>query len=115
MTEREILSRINESQLIVENLGAQPTFIALMPSEYAETWANLSEAKQNQITAQSKYKTLNTEYQVANFWQTRDLREAPVKMEKVEMVKESKDVVEKQETLYDVSTYANELKKRFNK
>ena len=115
MTEREILSRINESQLIVENLGAQPTFIALMPSEYAETWANLSEAKQNQITAQSKYKTLNTEYQVANFWQTRDLREAPVKMEKVEMVKESKDVVKKQETLYDVSTYANELKKRFNK
>ena len=115
MTEREILSRINESQLIVENLGAQPTFIALMPSEYAETWANLSEAKQNQITAQSKYKTLNTEYQVANFWQTRDLREAPVKMEKVEMVKESKDVVEKQETLYDVSNYANELKKRFNK
>ena len=115
MTEREILSRINESQLIVENLGAQPTFIALMPSEYAETWANLSEAKQNQITAQSKYKTLNTEYQVANFWQTRDLREAPVKMEKVEMVKESKDVVEKQETLYDVSSYANELKKRFNK
>jgi len=115
MTEREILSRINESQLIVENVGAQPTFIALMPSEYAETWANLSEAKQNQITAQSKYKTLNTEYQVANFWQTRDLREAPVKMEKVEMVKESKDVVKKQETLYDVSTYANELKRRFNK
>ena len=80
-----------------------------------EAWANLSEAKKNQITAQSKYKTLNTEYQVTNFWQTRDLREAPVRMEKVEMVKESKVVDAKPTLGYDVSGMADAFKKRFNK
>jgi|TARA_R110002074_G_scaffold21927_2_gene67593 hypothetical protein len=115
MTEKEILSKINESQLIVESANAQPTFISLMPTEYKEAWANLSEAKKNQITAQSKYKTLNTEYQVTNFWQTRDLREAPVRMEKVEMVKESKVVDAKPTLGYDVSGMADAFKKRFNK
>jgi len=115
MTEKEILSKINESQLIVESANAQPTFISLMPTEYTEAWANLSEAKKNQITAQSKYKTLNTEYQVTNFWQTRDLREAPVRMEKVEMVKESKVVDAKPTLGYDVSGMADAFKKRFNK
>ena len=115
MTEKEILSKINESQLIVESANAQPTFISLMPTEYTEAWANLSEAKKNQIIAQSKYKTLNTEYQVTNFWQTRDLREAPVRMEKVEMVKESKVVDAKPTLGYDVSGMADAFKKRFNK
>ena len=74
---------MNNSQLIVESAGVQPTFIALMPTEYSEAWTNLTEAKQNQIVAQAKYHTLNTEYQVANFWQTRDLRDTAVVLEKV--------------------------------
>ena len=115
MTESEIVSLMNNAQLIVESAGQQPLFISAMPTEYAEAWANLSEAKQNQIVAQSKYHSLNTEYQVANFWQTRDLREAPVKMEKVAMVSESKEVEAKDDTLYDVSNYADAFKKRFNK
>ena len=115
MTESEIVSLMNNAQLIVESAGQQPLFISAMPTEYAEAWANLSEAKQNQIVAQSKYHSLNTEYQVANFWQTRDLREAPVKMEKVAMVSESKEVEAKDDTIYDVSNYADAFKKRFNK
>jgi len=115
MTESEIVSLMNNAQLIVESAGQQPLFISAMPTEYTEAWANLSEAKQNQIIAQSKYHTLNTEYQVANFWQTRDLREAPVQMEKVAMVSESKEVEAKDDTLYDVSNYADAFKKRFSK
>jgi len=115
MTESEIVTLMNNTQLILESAGQQPLFISAMPTEYAEAWANLSEAKQNQIVAQSKYHSLNTEYQVANFWQTRDLREAPVQMEKVAMVTESKEAEAKDNTLYDVSNYADAFKKRFNK
>ena len=114
MTESEIVSLMNSAQLIVESVGEQPFFISAMPAEYTEAWTNLSEAKQNQIVAQSKYHTLNTEYQVANFWQTRDLRDTSVVMEKVAMVTESKE--EAKSTLgYDVSDMADAFKKRFNK
>ena len=114
MTEREITSIIESSQLIVENKNAEPFFLAAMPLEYKETWANLSEAKQNQVAAQSKYHTLNTEYQVRNFWQTRDLRETKVDLAKVAMVNESK--TENKPTLgYDAGIYAEAMKKRFKK
>jgi len=114
MTESEIVSLIESSQLIVENRNAEPFFLAAMPAEYRGAWENLSESKKNQITAQSKYHTLNTEYQVRNFWQTRDLRDTKIEMEKVEMVKESK-TEEVNKPAYDVSSYAEELKKRFKK
>jgi len=114
MTEREITSIIESSQLIVENKNAEPFFLAAMPLEYKETWTNLSEAKQNQVAAQSKYHTLNTEYQVRNFWQTRDLRETKIDLNKVAMVTESKK--ENKPTLgYDAGIYADAMKKRFKK
>jgi len=113
MTESQVESIIDRSTLIVENRNAAPYFIEVMPTEYKETWETLSEAKQNQIKAQANYHRLETEYQVRNFWQTRDLREAAPVMEKLEMVKESKEEVKG--LGYDVSNYAAEIKKRFNK
>ena len=116
MTESEIVKLMNNSQLIVESAGVQPAFIALMPTEYSAAWTNLSEAKQNQIIAQAKYHTLNTEYQVANFWQTRDLRDTKVEMEKVAMVTESKTEEPKSTLGYNVTPeMADAFKKRFNK
>jgi hypothetical protein len=115
MTESEIVSLMSNAQLIVESAGAQPTFIALMPSEYTETWTNLSEAKQNQIIAQAKYHTLNTEYQIVNFWQTRDLRDTSIEMEKVAMVTESKTEEPKSTLGYDVTGMAEAFKKQFDK
>ena len=115
MTESEIVSVMNEAQLIVESAGEQPTFIALMPTEYTEAWANLSESRQNNIIAQSKYHSLNTEYQVANFWQTRDLRDNKVELEKVAMVTEAKKEEAKPTLGYDVSGMADAFKQRFNK
>ena len=113
MTESEIVNLMSNSELILESAGSAPFFISAMPTEYATTWENLSESKKNQIAAQAQYHVLNTEYQVANFWQTRDLREAPVAMEKVTMVNEAK--VETKTIGYDVSGYADAIKKRFNK
>jgi hypothetical protein len=115
MTEAQIVSLIESSQLIVENRNAEPFVLLAMPSEYKEQWEALSESKQAQILAQSKYFTLNTEYQVSNFWQTRDLRESKPVMQKLEMVNEKKSVQEETKPMYDVSTYADELKKRFKK
>jgi len=115
MTESQIVSLIESSQLIVENRNAEPFVLSAMPSEYKEQWESLSESKQAQVLAQSKYFTLNTEYQVANFWQTRDLRESKPNMERLEMVNENKSVQEETKPMYDVSTYADQLKKRFKK
>jgi len=113
MTESQIESIIENSTLIVENRNVEPYFITSMPVEYREKWSSLSESKKSQIKAQANYHKLDTEYQVRNFWQTRDLRENAPVMEKLEMVKESKQ--ENKGLGYDVSGYAEQLKKRFNK
>ena len=87
----------------------------MMPTEYKETYSKLSEAKKAQILAQSKYHVLETSYQVANFWQTRDLRDTAVVMEKVEMVKESKNVETKSTIGYDTKDIAAQIANRFKK
>lgn len=101
-------------------MGAVPTnettlpVISMMPSEYHETWTKLSEAKKNQIIAQSKMQRLETSYQVANFWQTRDLRETAPVMEKIAMINEAN--VEEVKTIgYDVTEIGAEIAKRFKK
>ena len=84
-----------------------------MPVEYKDKWNSLSESKKKQITAQSKTRKLETEYQVRNFWQTRDLREIAPVMEKVEMITESK---KEEKTLpYNLDGVQEALSKRFNK
>ena len=83
-----------------------------MPAEYSETWNGLSEAKKNEILSQSKYFTLNTPYQVANFWQTRDLREVAPIMEKVAI--DTKKKV-KSTIGYDTTSISEQLNKRFKK
>ena len=115
MTEAQIVSLIENSTLIVESKSAQPFVLEAMPAEYSEAWNNLSESKQSQILAQSKYHKLETEYQVRNFWQTRDLRNTAPVMEKIEMVNEGKKVEENKGLGYDASAYAAEFKKRFKK
>jgi hypothetical protein len=115
MTESEISSLMDNAQLIIESASAQPLFITAMPTEYSEAWSNLSEAKQNQISAQAKYHTLNTEYQVANFWQTRDLRDTKVEMEKVAMVAESTVEAPESNIGYDVNEMREAINKQFNK
>jgi hypothetical protein len=46
MTEAQIVSLIESSQLIVENRNAEPFVLSAMPSEYKEQWESLSESKQ---------------------------------------------------------------------
>ena len=112
LTEGQIITLWN-SALITDAPTNEPNVTKMMPIEYKERWNTLSESKKAQILAQSKYHKLETEYQVANFWQTRDLREVAPVMEKVAMIKESK---EESKTLgYDTTSIAAELAKRFKK
>ena len=104
---------------LVEVAGqTTPYFVEAAPSEYKEIWNTLSEAKRNQLTAQSKMVKLSTPYQVRNFWQTRDLREVSSVMEKVEMIKESTqtETPKKSTTItYDTTEIAAQLAARFKK
>ena len=114
LTEGQILALWNTSLNGVVETNNSPTVIKLMPTEYHDTWAKCSEGKKNQIMAQSKYHKLETAYQVANFWQTRDLREVAPVMEKIAMINES--TVEDANTLgYDATELGAEIAKRFNR
>ena len=115
LTESQI-NVLMESALVEVAGQTAPYFLEVMPSEYKDTWAKLSEAKKSQITAQAKMVKLSSPYQVKNFWDTRDLREVAPVMEKVEMVSESKATEEKASTItYNVDGMAEAFAKRFNK
>ena len=114
LTEGQILALWNTSLSGTVETNNTPNVIKLMPTEYHDTWGKLSEGKKNQIMAQSKYHKLETAYQVANFWQTRDLREVAPVMEKIAMVNES--ATEDVQTLgYDAAEIGAEIAKRFNR
>ena len=85
-----------------------------MPTEYKEKWENLSEARKNQLLAQSKYHKVETEYQVRNFWQTRDMRETAPVMEKVQMINESNKEEVKQ-LPYKLDGVKEAIAKKFKK
>ena len=66
-----------------------------MPEKYQSKWAALSENRQNQIIAESKFHNLTTPYSINNFWATRDLRPSQFELEKLN---ESKTAAEQTET-----------------
>jgi hypothetical protein len=114
LTEGQILTLWNSS-LINSVKTNEPSVIEMMPEEYKETWSKLSDNKKTALLAQSKYHRLETSYQVRNFWQTRDLRDVKVVMEKVESVNETAVVTEEKKPLYDLTDVKKSINKRFNK
>ena len=115
MNESQISAIIENANAVVEAKNNEPFFMTAIPAEYKEKFESLTEGKQTQIKAQANYHTLKTEYQVRNFWETRDLREVKVDLEKLAAVNESAVVEEENKPLYDVSNYAKSLNKRFKK
>ena len=89
-------------------------FIENMPDTYKESWLNLNEAQQSAIKAQSKFHPLNTQYQINNFWQTRDLRPVKVRLEKINetVMNESKNG--QSATSERMDSIKNALKSRFD-
>ncbi len=51
-----------------------------MPEKYKTSWNSLNESQKNSIKGQASTRVLNTQYQIDNFWDTRDLREMVVNL-----------------------------------
>lgn len=115
LTESQIYALWNQALTDAVNVESnEPYVLTAMPKEYKETWSSLSESKRNQLLAQSKYFRLETEYQVRNFWQTRDFREFAPVIERVEIVNESNEVENKQ-LPYDMEDVKAAIDKKFKK
>ena len=102
---------------VVNRDSGTPDFIKRMPVEYNETWSKLSTNRKSEIVAESKRYNLATEYQINNFWQTRDLRDKQVQ---VERINESKVAAPDDVKGYQVSNsfldgFKNQLEGRFAK
>lgn len=103
---------VNES--LVDNT---PAFIKQMPVEYKELWSNLSVSRKNEILAESKRYDLSTQYQITNFWQTRDFRNSQVQLERIN---ESKVAAVEDVKSYSVNNsylenFKGQLERRFAK
>ena len=103
------LAQVQESDLPV---------IALMPVEYKETWDKLSEGKRTSLIAQSKFHNTNSQYEVKTFWQTRDMRETSIDIDKVNSMNESNIHMSAKPTSslpYDLTDMKTAITKQFKK
>tara|TARA_R100000908_G_scaffold44133_1_gene20781 strand:+ start:3844 stop:5535 length:1692 start_codon:yes stop_codon:yes gene_type:complete len=125
--QEEILNKFNSTRCLstVEAQGIWEScfieekkalnFMDNMPSKYNEKWNDLSKIRQDQIIAESNYFPLNTEYQINNFWATRDLRSSQVSMEQLNENKTAAEQSVEKKPLVN-ENYANALieKVKFN-
>ena len=80
-----------------------------MPEKYRNKWEALSENRQKQIIAESKFHSLNTPYAINNFWQTRDLRSTQMNLQAINESKTAAEAAaEKKEPLLNES-FKNDL------
>jgi hypothetical protein len=76
-------NRIWESNFITE-APASLDVVTNMPDKYREKWESLNESQRSTIMKQAKAYPLDSQYQINNFWQTRDLRTTKVNFEKID-------------------------------
>ena len=62
---------------------AKLDYVANMPEKYKEIYESLNPSQKDSIHKQSKMYPLETQYQIDNFWQTRDLRPKKVEIQKI--------------------------------
>ena len=63
---------------------AKLDYVANMPEKYKSMYESLNESQKDSIGKQAKmFGSLETQYQIDNFWQTRDLRSKRVEIQKI--------------------------------
>jgi hypothetical protein len=63
---------------------AKLDYVANMPEKYKSVYESLNESQKDSINKQAKlFGSLDTQYQIDNFWQTRDLRPRKVEIQKI--------------------------------
>jgi len=76
-------NRIWESNFITE-APASLDVVTNMPDKFREKWESLNESQKTTVLKQAKAYPLDSQYQINNFWQTRDLRTTKVNFEKID-------------------------------
>lgn len=112
-TRTEILNESRQKSMEAGGLD----FIERMPEEYREAWDNLSESHKNSIISQAAFRKLNTDYQIRDFWATRNLTSSQVG---VQRLNENQETAERNITARGYSNeyiqnIANMLDKKFGK
>jgi hypothetical protein len=86
-----------------------------MPEKFRAKWDNLSEARQAQIIAESKFHPVNNQYGINNFWSTRDLRDTQIVLESINESKTAAEAANTKEPLVNESFAADLINKvKFN-
>jgi len=107
-------NRIWESNFITE-APASLDVVTNMPDKYREKWESLNESQKTTILKQAKAYPLDSQYQINNFWQTRDLRTTKVNFEKIDESVIPGATVTAESTTSDSMAHIREsLKARFN-
>jgi hypothetical protein len=109
---------IMESVIIPVN--STPLFIQNMPDEYRSSWENSSQAKKSQIVAEACGYSLKSEYQINNFWSTRDFRESNVSVQRIDESANASSVKPEEVNGYGIKSdymdwFGAELAKKFRK
>jgi len=127
----------DKQAMIVESMNAQPIMstvqaeniwesnfiekkrklnvVSDMPEKFRAKWDNLSEARQAQIIAESKFHPVNNQYRINNFWSTRDLRDTQIVTESINESKTAAESATKKEPLVNESFAADLISKvKFN-
>ncbi len=105
---------------VINPVDRTPLFIKNIPDEYRADWEKSTTAKKKQIVAEAAGHTLNTDYQINNFWSTRDFRETLLNVQRIdEASNASSEKVETVDT-YGVTNgymdwFGQELAKKFNR
>ena len=87
-------------------------FIENMPEKFRGKWDNLSENRQQQLIAESKFHSLNTPYAINNFWGTRDMRSTQMNSESLNESKTAGEAAQvKAEPLVNESFQADLINK----
>ena len=111
MNAKPIMSTVQAENIWESNFIEKPRELNIiddMPEKYQERWSNLSEARQKQIIAESKFHSTNTQYAINNFWATRDLRNTQVELESVNESKTAAEASNTKKPLINES-YKNDL------
>lgn len=107
---------LNETIKEPLNEGQKLNWLVDMPQKYIASWNSLNEGQKQAIKAQASIRSLNTEYQINDFWATRDLREVKPESlnESIVKLNESVETSKFQNSEY-MEKVAAEMKRRFNR
>lgn len=110
-SEADITRKWDEA--LVEKIDVTPRYLSAMPEEFKGLYEALTPQEKESIHAQSVGFKLETDYQIKNFWQTRNLKKTKaigyISLNEQEMVSKGPQVSEY------ISNIGEEIAKRFRK